>query len=122
MCEMPSTAFFVHLACTIGAHSYFCFVLTNWRIMGAGDKRMNAEIITSIILSTATLLGTILTVWSGSKLTAYRIEQLEKRVSEYNNTKLRMYEAEKKQEVDENRLKVCEHRLSDIEEALRSEK
>ena len=50
---------------------------------------MNAEIVTSIIVSAATLLGTMLTVWSGSKLTAYRIEQLEKRVNEYNNTKLR---------------------------------
>ena len=83
---------------------------------------MNAEIVTSIIVSAATLLGTMLTVWSGSKLTAYRIEQLEKRVNEYNNTKLRMYEAENKQEVDENRLKVCEHRLSDIEEVIRREK
>ena len=83
---------------------------------------MNAEIVTSIIVSAATLLGPMLTVWSGSKLTAYRIEQLEKRVNEYNNTKLRMYEAEKKQEVDENRLKVCEHRLSDIEEVIRREK
>ena len=83
---------------------------------------MNAEIVTSIIVSAATLLGTMLTVWSGSKLTAYRIEQLVKRVNEYNNTKLRMYEAEKKQEVDENRLKVCEHRLSDIEEVIRREK
>lgn len=83
---------------------------------------MNAEIVTSIIVSAATLLGTIITVWSGSKLTAYRIEQLEKRVNEYNNTKLRMYEAEKKQEVDENRLKVCEHRLSEIEEEIRHEK
>lgn len=83
---------------------------------------MDAEIVTSIIVSAATLLGTMLTVWSGSKLTAYRIEQLEKRVNEYNNTKLRMYDAEKKQEVDENRLKVCEHRLSDIEEVIRREK
>lgn len=83
---------------------------------------MNAEIVTSIIVSAATLLGTMLTVWSGSKLTAYRIEQLEKRVNEYNNTKLRIYEAEKKQEVDENRLKVCEHRLSDVEEVIRREK
>lgn len=83
---------------------------------------MSAEIITTIIVSVATLIGTVITVYSGSKLTAYRIEQLEKRVNEYNNTKLRMYEAEKKQEVDENRLKVCEHRLSDIEEAMKNEK
>ena len=66
---------------------------------------MNAEIIVSII----SLIGTIITVWSGNRLTAYRIEQLEKKVKEHNNLIKRTYEIEKKLEIDEVR-------ISDLEE------
>ena len=66
---------------------------------------MNAEIIVSII----SLIGTIITVWSGNRLTAYRIEQLEKKVKEHNNLIKRTYELEKKLEIDEVR-------ISDLEE------
>lgn len=69
----------------------------------------------TIITSVTTLVGTIITVWSGSKLTAYRIEQLEKKVNEHNNLIKRTYEIEKRLDVDETRIKVSEHRISDLE-------
>ena len=73
------------------------------------------EIDTNIIVSLVTLAGTILTVISGSKLTAYRIQKLEEKVQAHNNLIDRMYQVEERVEVDENRIKVSEHRIDDLE-------
>ena len=73
------------------------------------------EIDTNIIVSLVTLAGTILTVISGSKLTAYRIQKLEQKVQAHNNLIDRMYKVEQRVEVDENRIKVSEHRIDDLE-------
>ena len=69
----------------------------------------------NIIVSLITLAGTILTVISGSKLTAYRIQKLEEKVQAHNNLIDRMYKVEQRIEVDENRIKVSEHRIEDLE-------
>ena len=76
---------------------------------------MSAEIIIAGLSLLGTLAGTAGGIIVSGKLVNYRIEQLEKRVNEYNNTKLRMYETEKKQAIDENRLAVCERRLDTLE-------
>ena len=73
------------------------------------------EIDANIIVSLVTLAGTILTVISGSRLTAYRIQKLEEKVQAHNNLIDRMYKIEQRVEVDENRLKVSEHRIEDLE-------
>lgn len=73
------------------------------------------EIDANIIVSLITLVGTVLTVISGSKLTAYRIQKLEEKVQAHNNLIDRMYKVEQRIEVDENRLKVSEHRIEDLE-------
>lgn len=73
------------------------------------------ELVITIVTSVATLIGTVITVISGNKLIAYRIQQLEEKVKAHNNLIVRTYEIEKRLEVDENRLKVSEHRLSDLE-------
>lgn len=69
----------------------------------------------NIIVSLITLVGTVLTVISGSRLTAYRIQKLEEKVQAHNNLIDRMYKVEQRVEVDENRLKVSEHRIDDLE-------
>ena len=69
----------------------------------------------NVIVSLLTLAGTILTVISGSNLTAYRIQKLEEKVQAHNNLIDRMYKVEQRIEVDENRLKVSEHRIEDLE-------
>ena len=69
----------------------------------------------NIIVSLITLVGTVLTVISGSRLTAYRIQKLEEKVQAHNNLIDRMYKVEQRIEVDENRLKVSEHRIDDLE-------
>lgn len=73
------------------------------------------EIDVNIIVSLLSLAGTILTVISGSRLTAYRIQKLEEKVQAHNNLIDRMYKVEQRVEVDENRIKVSEHRIDDLE-------
>ena len=73
------------------------------------------EIDANIIVSLITLVGTVLTVISGSKLTVYRIQKLEEKVQAHNNLIDRMYKVEQRVEVDENRIKVSEHRIDDLE-------
>ena len=66
------------------------------------------EWISSIIVALIALLGTAIGSFSGFKLTSYRVEQLEKRVAEHNNYARRM-------PVDEEQIKVINHRISDLE-------
>ena len=60
------------------------------------------EIITGI----ATIITTVATVISGNKMIMYRIQQLENKVAEYNNLKLRMLAVEKDIEVLKNENKI----------------
>lgn len=70
---------------------------------------------TEIAVSVITLIGTILTVYGGNKLTAYRIEQLEKRVNKHNNLIERTFKIEERLTRDEEQIKVANHRLEDLE-------
>ena len=55
-----------------------------------------------IITGVATIITTVATVISGNKMIMYRIQQLENKVAEYNNLKLRMVAVEKDIEVIKN--------------------
>lgn len=63
----------------------------------------------SIIVGLLSLLGTLVGSWGGLRLMSYRIEQLEKKVDKHNNFAERM-------PVIEQKVKVCEHRIEDLEE------
>lgn len=52
------------------------------------------------------------------KLISYRLEQLEKKVDAHNKLVERMYEAEAKIELHEEKIKVANHRIEDLEEAV----
>lgn len=69
---------------------------------------MSAEIITAIIAFAGTLVGTFGGIVASAKLTSYRIEELEKKVDKHNAF------AEKIPVIEE-RLKVINHRLDDLE-------
>ena len=60
-----------------------------------------------IITGVATIFTTVATVISGNKMIMYRIQQLENKVAEYNNLKLRMLSVEKDLEVLKNENKNC---------------
>lgn len=66
--------------------------------------------IESIIVGVLSLTGTIIGSFGGMRLMSYRIEQLEKKVDKHNNFAERM-------PVVEQRMKVCEHRIDDLEES-----
>lgn len=66
------------------------------------------EISSEIIVSIASLIGTILAVIGGNKLVAYRIEQLEKKVEKHNTIIERTF-------VLEEQMKVANHRITDLE-------
>ena len=59
-----------------------------------------------IITGVATIITTVATVISGNKMIMYRIQQLENKVAEYNNLKLRMLSVEKDIEAIKNENKV----------------
>ena len=45
----------------------------------------------------------------------YRIEQLEKKVDKHNNLVERTYELEKRTDVQEEKIRVANHRIDDLE-------
>lgn len=90
------------------------------------DNNMSAEIWVAIITSVCSLAGVIVTVIWGNKknaktskehtdLTIYRIDELEKKVNKHNNIIERTYLIEKRLDVDEEKLRVANHRINDLE-------
>lgn len=68
---------------------------------------MNTAMAT-VIVGCLSLVGSLAGSWSGMKLTAYRIEQLEKKVDKHNNFAERI-------PVVEEQIKVINHRIDDLE-------
>lgn len=50
-----------------------------------------------------------------SALIAYRLEQLEYKVQAHNNLVERMYKVEEKTDIHEEKIKVANHRIEDLE-------
>lgn len=63
---------------------------------------------TNIVVAALALLGTAVGSYSGLKITAYRVEQLEKKVDEHNSFALRLPVIEEKIEVANKRIKNLE--------------
>lgn len=78
---------------------------------------MSSEIIVALLSLAGTLLGSLGGVLASSKLTNYRIEQLEKKVQAHNNLVVRMYAVEGHQETLDEKIKVANHRIEDLEHA-----
>ncbi len=76
---------------------------------------MSEQIILALLSFAGTLLGSLAGVCATSKLSNYRIEQLEKKVDKHNNLIERVYLIEQHEAVLENRLKTADHRISDLE-------
>lgn len=64
----------------------------------------------TIIVAVLSFLGTVIGSFSGMKLMSYRIEQLEKRVDKHNNVIERMYNLEKKDAIQDERIAELEKR------------
>lgn len=76
---------------------------------------MQTEIIVALITLCGSGLGAFLGVITSAKLTQYRLEQLEKKVAQHNNLIDRTYQLEEGQKVLEEKVKVANHRIEDLE-------
>lgn len=80
---------------------------------------MDSTIIVAIISGLCTLVGTLGGILASSKLTAYRIEQLEKKLDEYKQITDqvidRVYRLEQHDAVFDEEIKVANHRINDLE-------
>lgn len=70
--------------------------------------KLNNEIIVALLALIGTLSGTFGGILTSSKLTAYRIQQLEEKVDKHNSFAERI-------PVIEEKLKVVDHRIEDLE-------
>ena len=76
---------------------------------------MSDAVVISLISLIGTLGGSFGGIMVANKLTNYRVEQLEKKVEKHNTIIERTYRLEKVIAVLENKEKVSEHRLDDLE-------
>ncbi len=76
---------------------------------------MNTEIIVAVIAAAGGLLGSLFGVMASSRLTNYRIEQLEKKVDKHNNLVERTYQLEQAVGINQEKIKVANHRIEDLE-------
>ena len=76
---------------------------------------MTETVIVALVSLLGSLAGTFGGIITGSKLPHYRIEQLEKRVEAHNKVVERTYKLEKEQEVEDEKIRVINHRIADLE-------
>lgn len=77
---------------------------------------MTETVVIALISLVGTLGGSMLGIIATAKLTTYRIEQLEKKVDKHNNVIERVYLLEKHEEVVDEKIKIVNHRIGDLEE------
>lgn len=73
---------------------------------------MDPTIVSALIGAAGGLLGAVIGIVTSARLTAYRLEQLEKEVRRHNDFARRM-------PVVEEQIKVANHRIADLEAAER---
>ena len=80
---------------------------------------MSPEITVALIGLAGSGVGSLVGIIISSKLTQYRLEQLEKRMKEaltdMEKLESRVYSLEMHNEVQDERMKVANHRIDDLE-------
>lgn len=76
---------------------------------------MSTEIIVAMIGFAGSALGSVIGILASTKLTTYRIEQLERKVEKHNNLVERVYHLEDDEKLVDEKIKVINHRLEDLE-------
>ena len=75
-------------------------------------------IIVALIGLAGSAAGSLCGVLVSSKLTQYRLEELEKKVQAHNNLVERTYKLEERTELQEEKIKVANHRIDDLERKM----
>lgn len=76
---------------------------------------MSDVIVVALLSLVGTCIGSVAGILTASKLTNYRIEQLEKKVEKHNSVIERVYLLEKHEAVVDEEIKVANHRIDDLE-------
>lgn len=76
---------------------------------------MTEGIMIAIITGLCAAIPTIIAVFVNNSKTLYRVEQLEKKMEKHNNFIERVYELERVSDVHEEKIKVANHRIDDLE-------
>jgi len=77
---------------------------------------MPTEIMVSLIGLAGSAIGTFAGILASTKLTTYRLEQLEKKVDKHNTVIERTFKLEENDAVTQQQIKVINHRINDLEE------
>ena len=77
---------------------------------------MSDTIIVAILSLAGTLIGSFGGIIAANKLVNYRLSQLEKKVEKHNNIIERTYKLEEEETLIEEKIKVINHRIEDLEE------
>jgi hypothetical protein len=76
---------------------------------------MAPEVLVAVFSLCGTLIGSLAGIMTANKLMNYRIEQLEKKVDKHNSMIERMYNVEEKIAVMDEKIKVANNRICDLE-------
>ena len=76
---------------------------------------MDESIIVALLSLAGTLGGSFFAQRKSSAVIAYRLQELEKRVQAHNNLVERTYHLEERMGVHEEKIKVANHRIEDLE-------
>lgn len=77
---------------------------------------MSEAVLVGILSLVGTLGGTFGGILTANKLTNYRLERLEKQVEKHNQVIDRVYKLEQADAVEEEEIRVINHRISDLEQ------
>ena len=77
---------------------------------------MTESIIVAVLAMLGTMSGAYFANRKSTALIAYRLEQLEDKVNRHNSVIERMFALESRMDVDEEKLKVANNRISDLEQ------
>ena len=77
---------------------------------------MDNSIIVALLSLAGTLIGSLFGILAANKLITYRLEQLEQKVNKHNNLIERTFMLEKAEEILEEKLRVANHRIDDLEQ------
>ena len=78
---------------------------------------MSETMVVALIGLLGSMAGSLGGVLVSARLTQYRLEQLERKVQAHNRLIERTYKLEERSEIQEEKLRVANHRISDLEEA-----
>lgn len=77
---------------------------------------MSDAVVVALIGLVGSGIGAFGGILVSSRLTQYRLEQLEKKVQAHNNLIERTYKLEELTEVQEEKIRVINHRINDLED------